>query len=199
MVAIGLQQRYAYWYFQPSGEATGYNKRESWILTQANTAPWRASCCVLPDARIEWRHVWIGAVVTALLFEVGKFGLGFYLGRESTASSFGAAGSVVVILLWVFYASCILLFGAEFTRVYARECGDAILPSANAVAVTAEGRAQQGLVPTNELQAETPTTPIREIKLRPPITERTPVGALLAVTTVSFVVGLLTRRKGGKE
>jgi membrane protein len=102
---------------------------------------------VLPDARIEWRSVWIGAAVTALLFEIGKWGLGLYLGRESTASGFGAAGSVIVVLLWVYYASCILLFGAEFTQVYARETGHRILPAENAVPVTAAERAQQGLVP----------------------------------------------------
>ena len=109
---------------------------------------------VLPDARIGWRDVWIGAVVTALLFEVGKFGLGFYLGRESTASSFGAAGSVVLLLLWVYYASCILLFGAEFTQVYARETGREILPAAGAVPVTTEARAQQGLAPVEAISRE---------------------------------------------
>lgn len=103
---------------------------------------------VLPDAQIEWRNVWTGALVTALLFEIGKFGLSYYLGRESTASSYGAAGSVVLILLWVYYASCILLFGAEFTQVYARESGPRIIPSPGAVAVTKEGRAQQGLAKT---------------------------------------------------
>lgn len=154
---------------------------------------------VLPDAQIEWRHVWIGAVVTALLFELGKFGLSFYLGREGTASSFGAAGSVVIILLWVFYASCILLFGAEFTQVYAREFGHAILPSANAVAITAEGRAQQGLVPAAEIPVEKPIPPTRNTEVPSPPEGRAPIGALLAVTAVSFVVGLVARRKPGKE
>ena len=102
---------------------------------------------VLPDAQIAWRNVWIGAAVTALLFELGKFGLSFYLGRESTASSFGAAGAVVLLLLWVYYASCILLFGAEFTQVYARESGHAIVPAPGAAAVTEESRAQQGMAP----------------------------------------------------
>ena len=74
---------------------------------------------VLPDAEIRWRHVWFGALITALLFEVGKTGLSRYLGREGTASAFGAAGSVVLLLLWVYYSSAILLFGAEFTLVYA--------------------------------------------------------------------------------
>jgi membrane protein len=94
---------------------------------------------VLPDARIEWKNVWIGASVTALLFEVGKLGLGVYLGRESTASSFGAAGSLVIVLLWVYYASCIVLVGAEFTEVYARESGQKTIPAADAVSV-ADGK-----------------------------------------------------------
>lgn len=88
---------------------------------------------VLPDVNNQWRHVGVGAVATALLFEIGKFGLAYYLGRESTASSFGAAGSVVLLLLWVYYASCILLFGAEFTKMYAVASGDVLRPSAIAV------------------------------------------------------------------
>lgn len=100
---------------------------------------------VLPDAEIEWRHVWLGSALTAVLFEIGKVGLSFYLGRQGTASSFGAAGSIVLLLLWVYYSSGILLFGAEFTRVYALACGETVLPAANAVPVTAETRAQEGL------------------------------------------------------
>lgn len=105
---------------------------------------------VLPDAEIAWRHVWIGAAVTAVLFEIGKFGLSYYLGRESTASSFGAAGSVVVVLLWVYYASCILFFGAEFTQVYAKATDRWVRPAPNAVPVTEEARAQQGLAPMHK-------------------------------------------------
>jgi len=75
---------------------------------------------VLPDAKIEWKHVWLGAAVTAGLFTVGKTLIGFYLGRSAVASSYGAAGSVIVVLLWVNYSSLIVLFGAEFTHVYAR-------------------------------------------------------------------------------
>lgn len=102
---------------------------------------------VLPDARIQWRHVWTGAAVTAALFEAGKFGLSFYLGRESTASAYGAAGAVVLLLLWVYYSSCILFFGAEFTRVYATEMGNVVKPAENACPVTAEQRAEEGLDP----------------------------------------------------
>jgi len=93
---------------------------------------------VLPDVKIHWRHVWTGAAFTALLFEVGKFGLAFYLGRAGTTSSFGAAGSVVLILLWVYYASCIVLFGAEFTKEYALARGEKLLPTEYATPVPAE-------------------------------------------------------------
>lgn len=101
----------------------------------------------LPDAKVRWRDVWIGAVATALLFEVGKFLLGLYLGRESTASAYGAAASAVLVLLWVYYASCILFFGAEFTQVYAKAHGSQIQPDEHAEPVTEEARAQQGLEP----------------------------------------------------
>jgi membrane protein len=100
---------------------------------------------MLPDAQIEWRDVWIGAVLTALLFEIGKTGLSWYLGRESTSTAYGAAGSVVLLLLWVYYTSCILFFGAEFTQVYAQAGGRVIKPAANAIRTTTESRAQQGL------------------------------------------------------
>ena len=73
---------------------------------------------VLPDAKIAWRDVWLGSVVTSFLFSVGKYVIGLYLGHSSLTSSFGSAGSLVLIILWVYYASLILLFGAEFTRVY---------------------------------------------------------------------------------
>jgi len=83
----------------------------------------------LPDVKIRWRDVWIGATGTALLFVLGKELLGIYLGRESTVSVYGAAGSIVVIVLWVYYASIILFFGAEFTRVFAQKTGSPIEPS----------------------------------------------------------------------
>src|SRR5581483_11573239 len=74
----------------------------------------------LPDVHVPWSKVWIGAMLTTLLFSIGKILLGLYLGRQSTSSAYGAAGSVIVILMWVYYASVILFFGAEFTQVYAR-------------------------------------------------------------------------------
>lgn len=75
---------------------------------------------ILPDARIPWRDVWLGAIATSLLFVVGKWAIGFYLGRTAATSAYGAAGSIVVLLLWVYYASFIVLIGAELTHAYAK-------------------------------------------------------------------------------
>ena len=87
----------------------------------------------LPDVKIAWGDVWVGAAVTSLLFVVGKFLISWYLSRGGVASTYGAAGSLVVLLLWVYYSAQILFFGAEFTQVYAKEEGSRIVPSKDAV------------------------------------------------------------------
>ncbi|MEP6672835.1 MAG: YihY/virulence factor BrkB family protein, partial [Chthoniobacter sp.] len=86
----------------------------------------------LPDVRLGWKDVGIGAATTALLFTVGKYLIGLYLGQTAVASAFGAAGSFVVLLFWVYYSALISFFGAEFTQVYARRHGVGIRPTANA-------------------------------------------------------------------
>lgn len=78
---------------------------------------------VLPDVKVPWKYLWIGAIVTALLFNIGKFLIGLYLGSGSVSSTYSAAASLGIILLWVFYSAQILLFGAEFTKVYAKRHG----------------------------------------------------------------------------
>jgi membrane protein len=78
---------------------------------------------ILPAVRIAWRDVIIGAVVTALLFNVGKYMIGLYLGNSAIASTYGAAGSVILVLIWVYYSAQIFLLGAEFTKVYANRYG----------------------------------------------------------------------------
>lgn len=88
---------------------------------------------VLPDAKLTWSDVLIGSAITSLLFSIGKFLLGQYLGNSSFGSTYGAAGSLVVILAWVYYAAQILFFGAEFTQVYARRYGTRIVPTKHAV------------------------------------------------------------------
>lgn len=87
---------------------------------------------VLPDAKVRWQSVWIGALVTAILFTIGKFALGIYFGKADPASAYGAAGSVILILLWVNYSALILIFGAEFTQIYARRHGHQIEPDNHA-------------------------------------------------------------------
>ena len=88
----------------------------------------------LPDAEIAWRDVWLGAFFTALLFSLGKFLIGLYLGNSAVASSFGAAGSLVLLLIWIYYSAQILFFGAEFTQVYANQLGSKIVPEGEAEA-----------------------------------------------------------------
>jgi membrane protein len=87
----------------------------------------------LPDVNIKWKTVWVGAIVTAILFEAGKFALSIYFGKAEPGSAYGAAGSIVLILLWVSYSCMILFFGAEFTQVYARRYGHTIEPSSHAL------------------------------------------------------------------
>ena len=89
----------------------------------------------LPDVVISWKDVWIGAAVTALLFSAGKYLIGIYLGRTATTSAFGAAGSLVVLLFWVYYSALISFLGAEFTQVYARRYGPGIQPQKHAVRI----------------------------------------------------------------
>ncbi|MEO5574414.1 MAG: YihY/virulence factor BrkB family protein [Gammaproteobacteria bacterium] len=88
---------------------------------------------ILPDARVKWSHVWMGAAVTALLFSLGKFLIGLYLGKSTMASAYGAAGSIIIILIWVYYSAQILFFGAELTHCYAARQGRLPGPTENAM------------------------------------------------------------------
>jgi membrane protein len=102
---------------------------------------------VMPDARIAWRHVWVGAVVTALLFIIGKFLIGFYLGKSNPGQAYGAAGSMAVLLLWIYYSSLIVLFGAEFTETWAEQRGEGIEPEPGAVRVEREKQRVESSAP----------------------------------------------------
>jgi membrane protein len=113
----------------------------------------------LPDVHVPFTNVWIGAVGTALLFTLGKYGLAMYLGRESTASPYGAAGSVIIILMWVYYASLILFFGAEFTQVYTKKTAPVALKP-HAVPVRENDRAEQGIPRTGSKAGERASKPI---------------------------------------
>ncbi|HSE60371.1 MAG TPA: YihY/virulence factor BrkB family protein [Nitrospiraceae bacterium] len=118
---------------------------------------------LLPDARIAWRNVWVGAGITALLFTLGKFLIGLYLGKSDIGSAYGAAGSLVIVLVWVYYSAQILLFGAEFTQVYANASGAAIVPTDQAVVVDGKksggGSPCAGLHRTSAVKGATTAAP----------------------------------------
>jgi membrane protein len=103
----------------------------------------------VPDAEIGWRDVWLGGLITAVLFTLGKTAIGLYLGQASVGSAYGAAGSMVVLLVWVYYSALIMFFGAEFTHVWATRHGD----------VTPQPHAVPGAAPQTKSEAATDRTP----------------------------------------
>ncbi len=111
---------------------------------------------VLPDARINWRDVWVGAALTAVLFTIGKFAIELYLGKSHVGSSYGAAGSLVLVLVWVYYSAQILLYGAEFTQVYAHWMGHQIQPTDEAQVVNAKTQPAASKVETDIYVAQGP-------------------------------------------
>jgi membrane protein len=115
---------------------------------------------VLPDVRIPWEDVWIGGLLTAVLFSAGKVLIGLYLGRSGVASAYGAAGSLVLFLLWVYYSSQILFLGAAFTKVNADAHGHFAVPNGHAVPVTEEARAREGLARPETVEAAAAARPV---------------------------------------
>ncbi len=122
----------------------------------------------LPDVKITWGDVGIGAVITALLFTIGKSVISLYLGNSGVGSTYGAAGSLVVLLLWVNYSAQILFFGAEFTQVYANKYGSQIVPTKNAVPLTEKARVQQGIPRNSDLEAAAQEQDNQMTIVRPP-------------------------------
>ena len=151
----------------------------------------------LPDARTAWREVWVGAFVTSLLFSLGKTAIGIYLGNSAVTSTFGAAGSLVLLLLWIYYSAQILFFGAEFTQVYMNRYGSKIAPAGKA--------APQGLRNTEaETGRSLPQPAAIAIAAREDQLEkinRQTGRVLLGIIAASFFTGFLTaifgRKKGG--
>lgn len=107
---------------------------------------------VLPDVRVAWRDVWLGAALTSLLFNFGKTLIGLYLGRSNIGSAYGAAGSLVILLIWVYYSAQIFFFGAEFVQVYTRKYGSGVVPEKGAVPLTEEARAEQGIAHKRDVE-----------------------------------------------
>jgi len=98
----------------------------------------------LPDAVILWRDAWIGAIVTTILFEIGRFALGIYLDQAAPGSAYGASGALVALLVWIYYSSLIILLGAEFSQIYARHCGTPIHPKVHAYCTEADASIRPG-------------------------------------------------------
>jgi membrane protein len=107
---------------------------------------------LLPDAHTAWGDVWLGAALTALLFSVGKMLIGLYLGHSTIGSTYGAAGSLAVLLVWLYYSAQVFLFGAELTQVYANRFGSKIIPAPDAIPLTEEARMRQGILHADKHQ-----------------------------------------------
>ncbi len=149
----------------------------------------------LPDVKITWHDTWVGAAITALLFVLGKLGIGLYLGSSSMGSTYGAAGSFVVLLVWIYYSSAILFLGAEITQVFARRYGSGIRPSEHAVriventtAVTPDGEVQKTETHSSLPNATQPGLP--PVRSNSGSTLRR-----LAPLAATFVIGRLTKRR----
>jgi membrane protein len=108
---------------------------------------------VLPDAKVPWRDVWVGSVLTAALFTLGKYAIGLYLGNASIGRAYGGAGSIVVLLVWVYYSAQLVFLGAEFTYAYHKVRGDRVVAAEHAVPVTKEARAEQGIPDPKQVAA----------------------------------------------
>jgi len=163
---------------------------------------------VLPDAEIAWHDVWIGAAFTAFLFTIGKLAIGLYLGHSGTASTYGAAGALVLLLLWVYYSAQIVFFGAEFTQVYANRYGSHVRPASDATSIAdqlrtkdlkpdtehtdapSDRRGQAPNEPGTRAQPRRQVPPPQSGTAGPADTVTTPVQRSLGGVVVALVVGI---------
>lgn len=148
---------------------------------------------VLPDADIAWRDVWVGAFFTAVLFSIGKTLIGLYLGSSAVASSFGAAGSLVLLLLWIYYSAQILFFGAEFTQVYANQLGSRIVPEAQADDTPPDTARDTGRTPVPAPKSVPRSTGKQLIPVTSaPVYEMNPIIEKQNRETARFILGLMS-------
>lgn len=154
----------------------------------------------LPDAHVHWRDVWFGAAVTSVMFAIGKTAFGLYLGNTTIGSSYGIASSLVIVVLWVYYSACILLFGAEITQVQAKLRGEHIEPTESAVHLTEHDRIQQGMPHEEEIEQSVRDAEEVEHRHEPEAPPSRPAERGGVVTTLlAFAAGYLVsrRRKDG--
>ncbi len=146
----------------------------------------------LPDAHppVAWKDIWVGAFITAALFTLGKFAIGFYLGRSSVASAYGAAGSLVLLLVWVYYSAQILFFGAELTQVHARRHGSRLGLAAETGAATATPSPKDAGRAVGPKSAPPPS--VEPVPLRPPPSA---VGRGLAMSAALLLLGFVRKKK----
>jgi membrane protein len=130
----------------------GFQAIESGVSLALITCLFALIYKVVPDVKVAWRDVWLGALFTAALFVIGKSLFGLYLGHSTLSVSYGAAGSLVIVILWVYYSCLILLFGAEMTQVEARLHHTPLEPTEQAVHVTEHQRAQQGIPRSEDIK-----------------------------------------------
>ena len=151
---------------------------------------------VMPDVQLRWRDVWIGAVLTAILFAIGKSLIGLYLGRSSFASTYGAAGSLIVLLVWVYYSAQIIFFGAEFTQVYAEASGRtfALKPG-----FTPKGEAPASLSSPAEARAMTANSPKVGAQHTAPVESPALISVSMAMIALSAMYIALRHRPHGSR
>jgi membrane protein len=160
---------------------------------------------VLPDAEIVWKDVWVGAFVTAILFSIGKTLIGLYLGSSAVGTTFGAAGSLVLLLLWIYYSAQILFFGAEFTQVYANQLGSRIVPESQKATTSPTSTApasSPGIAypAANSARQIIPVTgPTYEMNPRIEGENRQAARLFLGLITASFLTGIMTTIFGLKK
>jgi len=150
----------------------------------------------LPDAHppVAWKDIWIGAFITAALFTLGKYGIGFYVGRSAVGSAYGAAGSLVLLLVWVYYSAQILFFGAELTQVYARRHGSRLGLAAEAPAAAGSDATPSPKDAGRVVRPKGPPVPaVDPAPLRPPPAA---VGRGLAISAALLLAGLFRKKKG---
>jgi len=159
----------------------------------------------LPDAQIAWQDVWLGAAVTSLLFGVGKALFGLYLGHSTIGTSYGAAGSLVVVILWTYYSTLILLFGAEITQVQSRLRGAKIVPTAVAVHVTEHDRIQQGAPHIADVELSCEDQEREKAAAEQQLAAQNPAGVVRAprrhgivMTALGLALGWVLFRRGKK-